>query len=137
MTRFILLIQLCIFAIQLFAQQGQLSISRIDQMPDTPSPLQIRDWKTVAHDYDSYVFNTNKTGQYLPLSRLGIQGQYNYSDNTPLFLDSYVGADDHFNQAEAINIVPSIVGASLSGIDKSNQNGTNWVAKTKDFFNLI
>ncbi|MBW8331255.1 MAG: T9SS type A sorting domain-containing protein [Prolixibacteraceae bacterium] len=136
MTRFILLAQLCIFAMQSFAQQGQLSISRIDKMPDTPSPLQIRDWKTVAHDYDSFVFDLNKTGTYLPLARLGTPGQFNYTDNTPLFLDSYVGADNHSNQAEAINIMPAIVGASLSGIDKSNQNGTNWVAKAKDFFNL-
>jgi len=50
--------------------------------------------------------------------------------------DSYVGAASHPNQAEGINIMPAIVGASLTGIDKSNQNGTNWVAKTKDFFNL-
>jgi len=136
MTRFILTLQLCIFTMQLFPQQGQLSISRIDQMPNLPAPLQIRDWNTVAHDYDSYVFNLNKTGQYLPLSRLGTPGQFNYADNTPLFLDSYVGVDGHLNQAEAINIMPAIVGASLAGIDKSNQNGMNWVAMAKDFFNL-
>jgi hypothetical protein len=136
MIRYLLFLQLCIFTLLSIAQQGQLSISRIDQMPDIPSPLLIRNWKTVAHDYDSYVFNTTKTGLYLPLSRLGTPGQFNYTDNTPLFLDSYVGADDHSNQAEAINIMPAIVGASLSGIDKSNQNGINWVAKTKDFFNL-
>jgi hypothetical protein len=136
MIRYLLLLQLCVFSLLSFAQQGQLSISRIDKMPDTPSPLQIRDWKTVAHDYDSYVFNTTKAGLYLPLARLGTSGQFNYPDNTPLFLDSYVGADNHSNQAEAINIMPAIIGASLSGIDKSNQNGTNWVAKTKDFFNL-
>jgi len=136
MIRYLLILQLCIFTLQSFAQQGQLSISRIDQMPDSPAPLLIRDWKTVAHDYDSFVFNTTKTGQYLPLSRLGTTGQFNYSDNIPLFFDSYVGAADHSNQAEAVNIMPAIVGASLSGIDKSNQNGTNWVAKTKDFFNL-
>jgi hypothetical protein len=136
MIRYLLLLQLCVFSLLSFAQQGQLSISRIDKMSDTPSPLQIRDWKTVAHDYDSYVFNTTKTGLYLPLARLGTPGQFNYPDNTPLFLDSYVGADNHSNQAEAINIMPAIVGASLSGIDKSNQNGINWVAKTKDFFNL-
>ena len=136
MIRYLLLLQLCIFTLLSFGQQGQLSISRIDQMPDIPSPLMIRDWKTVAHDYDSYVFNTTKTGQYLPLSRLGTAGQFNYSDNKPLFLDSYVGAASHPNQAEAVNIIPAIVGASLSGIDKSNQNGINWVTKTKDFFNL-
>jgi hypothetical protein len=136
MTRFLLLLQLCILTLLTFAQQGQLPISRIDQMPNLPAPLQIRDWNAVAHDYDSFVFNLNKTGTYLPLSKLGTPGQFNYSDNTPIFLDSYVGATDHSNQAEAINIMPAIVGASLVGIDKSNQNGTNWVAMTKDFFNL-
>ena len=136
MIRFLLILQLCLFSLLSFGQQGQLSISRIDQMPDSPIPLSIRDWKTVAHDYDSYVFNTTKTGQYLPLSRLGTMGQFNYADNTPIYLDSYVGAASHPNQAEGINIMPAIVGASLTGIDKSNQNGTNWVAKTKDFFNL-
>ncbi|MFH1121264.1 MAG: LamG-like jellyroll fold domain-containing protein, partial [Bacteroidota bacterium] len=136
MTRLIFFLLLCLFTMQSFPQQGQLSISRIDQMPDSPLPFQIRDWNRVARDYDNFVFNQNKTGQYLPLSRLGIQGQFNYADNTPLFLDSYVGVDGHLNQAEAINIMPAIVGASLSGIDKSNQNGMNWVAMAKDFFNL-
>jgi hypothetical protein len=118
------------------AQTGQLSIPRVDQMPDLPAPLVIRNWDKVALDYDAFVFDFTGTGQYLPLSRPGTQGQFNYPDNTPLFLDSYVGVDGHLNQAEAINIIPAIVGASLAGIDKSNQNGMNWVAMTKDFFNL-
>ncbi|HLN74985.1 MAG TPA: hypothetical protein VK205_16955, partial [Prolixibacteraceae bacterium] len=136
MKRLILFLLVCMLIIQAFAQQGQLSISRIDQMPNVPSPLQIKDWDAVARDYDNLVFDLNKTGTYLPLSAIGTQGQYNYADNTPFFLDSYVGADNHLNQAEAINIFPAIVGASLVGIDKSNQNGRNWVAMTKDFFNL-
>ena len=136
MKRFLLFPAIIFISLSVSAQTGQLNISRIGQMPNLPAPLQIRDWKTVAHDYDSYVFDLNKTGQYLPLSRLDIPGQFNYADNTPLFLDSYVGANDHLNQAEAINIMPAIIGASLVGIDKSNQNGMNWVAKTKDFFNL-
>jgi hypothetical protein len=136
MTRSIFVALLCFSTMQAFPQQGQMSISRIDQMPDSPSPLQIRDWKAVAHDYDSFVFNLNKAGQYLPVSRLGTEGQCNYANNTPLFLDSYVGVDGHLNQAEAINIMPAIVGASLAGIDKSNQNGMNWVSMAKDFFNL-
>lgn len=136
MKRLILLIPVCMLIMQAFAQQGQLSISRIDQMPNVPSPLQIRDWDAVARDYDNLVFDLNKTGSYLPLSAVGSQGQYNYADNTPVFLDSYVGANNHLRQAEAINILPAIVGASLVGVDKSNQNGRNWVAMTKDFFNL-
>jgi hypothetical protein len=136
MIRDVLKYLLILSSLTASAQPGQLNISRIDLMPDLPAPLLIINWKTVAHDYDSYVFNVNKTGQYLPLSRLGTQGQFNYPDNTPLFLDSYVGVDDHLNQAEAINLIPAVVGASLAGIDKSNQDGMNWVARVKDFFNL-
>lgn len=118
-----------------FAQTGQLSIDRITQMPDLPFPLEIRGWKVVATQYDAFVFDTTKTGQYLPLSAFGTTGQFNYPDNTPLFMDTYVGTIQHLNQAEAINIIPAVVGASLVGIDKSNQNDINWVAMTKDFFN--
>ncbi len=47
-----------------------------------------------------------------------------------------MGSNYHHQQAEAINIIPTIVGATLVGVDKSNQQGTNYVAKLKDFFNL-
>jgi len=135
MARLILTLFLILYSLSAFPQSGQLNIPRIDRMPDLPSPLQIRDWKTVARNYDSLVFDLNKTGPYFPLSRLGIQGQFNYPDNIPLFLDTYVGANGHANQAEAINILPALVGATLAGIDKSNQHGINWIAKSKDFFN--
>ncbi len=132
----LLFLILILAALQVAAQTGQLTIPRVAMMPDLPTPFQIRDWNAVAVDYDNFVFDLDKTGQYLPLSRLGTTGQFNYPNNTPLFLDSYVGANGHLNQAEAINIMPAVVGASLAGIDKSNQNGKNWVAMTKDFFNL-
>lgn len=135
MIRHLVSILMCAFAVQGFPQQGQLGIARIDRMPDSPSPLLIRAWKTVAKQYDSLAFNLNLKGQHLPLIRLGTPGQFNYDGNIPIFLDSYVGADDHANQAEAINILPAIVGASLVGIDKSNQGGRNWVSMAKDFFN--
>jgi hypothetical protein len=136
MKRTLLNLAFIFFYISIVAQTGQLNISRIDQMPDLPSPLLIRDWHAVTLNYDTFIFNTGKTGQYLPLARIGTKGEFNYTNNIPIFLDSYVGAADHLNQAEAINILPAIVGASLAGIDKSNQNGVNWVAMTKDFFNL-
>ncbi|NVO09935.1 MAG: T9SS type A sorting domain-containing protein [Bacteroidales bacterium] len=136
MKRILLNLLLIFITLSGLAQTGQLSIPRIDQMPDLPTPLLIRDWNAVTINYDNLVFDQGKTGTYLPLSRLGTQGQFNYADNTPLFLDSYVGVDGHLNQAEAINAMPAIVGATLAGVDKSNQNGVNWVAKAKDFFNL-
>ncbi|MDO8550685.1 MAG: hypothetical protein Q7S39_11125, partial [Ignavibacteria bacterium] len=35
----------------------QISINRIDQMPNTPSPYEMRDWKQVAIGYDNFIFN--------------------------------------------------------------------------------
>ncbi|MGC4021752.1 MAG: hypothetical protein QM734_07320 [Cyclobacteriaceae bacterium] len=59
----------------------------------------------------------------------------NYPSLQPILLDSYVGSASSGSQAEAINIIPAVVGASLLGVDKTNQFGNNWVLKTKDFFN--
>ncbi len=113
----------------------QITIPRIEQMPDIPAPYQMRDWKKVTADYDQFVFDQEKQGTYLPFVRSGSQGQFNYPDNTPFFMDTYVGTKSHGQQAEAINILPAIVGASLNGIDKSNRNNRNWVTGSKDFFN--
>lgn len=115
------------------AQQVQVSIPRIDQMPDLPSPYNMRNWKDVATQYDQYVFSTTVSGQYLPLISLSPTG-INYPEVSPIFLQTYVGSRSP-NQAEAINIFPALVGATLNGLNKSNQNGVNWVEKAKDFFN--
>jgi hypothetical protein len=136
MKRSFLNFVLIFISLTVFAQPGQLNVTRIAQMPDLPSPLMIRNWHTVTLNYDTFVFSLGKTGQYLPLARIGTTGEFNYPDIKPLFLDSYVGSADHPNEAEAINILPAIVGASLAGVDKSKQNGMNWVAMSKDFFNL-
>ncbi|MGB5846927.1 MAG: hypothetical protein WBH40_00475, partial [Ignavibacteriaceae bacterium] len=37
--------------------------------------------------------------------------------------------------AEAINVLPAVISASLVGIDKSNQNGNNWVLMCEEYFN--
>jgi hypothetical protein len=60
----------------------------------------------------------------------------NYPALAPIMLDTYVGSVNAGNQAEAINVIPALVGATLVGIDKSDQNGMNWISKSKDFFNL-
>ncbi|MGC8864971.1 MAG: LamG-like jellyroll fold domain-containing protein [Bacteroidales bacterium] len=118
------------------AQPGQILIPRIEAMPGLPQPLEIRNWSKVARDYDQLVFDPERQGQYLPLIAFAQPGHYNYSDNQAILLDTYVGSKYHHNQAEAINIMPAIIGATLAGIDKSNQKGINYVSKVKDFFNL-
>lgn len=116
-----------------FAQSGQIDITRVQQMPNLPSPYEMRNWKAVATQYDQFIFSTTATGQHLPLISTAPNGS-NYPEVSPILLQTYVGTNTT-NQAEAINIIPAIVGASLMNIDKSNQSGTNWAIKAKDFFN--
>ncbi len=116
-----------------FAQQ--ISIPRIDNMPNLPTPYLMRDWKQVAIDYDNFVFDTTKSGTYLPITKISTSNGVNYPAVNTIRMDTYVGQTDHGNTAEAVNILPAIVGASLVGVDKTTQLNTNWVTKIKDFFN--
>ena len=110
---------------------SQIAIPRIEKMPNLPSPYNLRNWKQVARQYDSFVYDVTKTGQYLPLVSIGGAG-LDYPQNKTIKLASYVGSS---SGSEAINIMPSLVGAGLVGIDKSNQFGQNWLLMSQDFFN--
>lgn len=111
----------------------QLSIPRIDSMTTQPSPYLMRNWRQVAVGYDSLVFNPSLSGQYLPLISFHAQGT-NYPQNGSICLNTVVG-DTRTFFAEAINVMPAIVGASLAGVDKRNQYGYNFVLMAQDFFN--
>ncbi len=126
------IILLCSITI-MSAQVSQINIQRIELMPNEPSPFTMRDWKNVAMGYDSFVYDINKTGLYLPLIFTTPQGT-NYPQNPTFGLDSYVGTNSD-NSGEAINVLPSLVGASLVGIDKTNQYGMNWILMSQDYFN--
>ena len=39
----------------------------IEQMPNLPQPLAIKDWRATAQAYDRLVFDLGATGEYLPL----------------------------------------------------------------------
>jgi len=116
------LLAIGLIVVELSAQQ--ISIGRIEAMPNAPLPYLMRDWKQVARGYDSLVFNTALPGQYLPLSKT-YSASVNYPGQTSFGLQSYVGGP--LGNGEGINCIPAVVGASLAGIDKSNQNGTDWV----------
>ena len=111
----------------------QVQVDRIEQMPAIPEPYIIRNWDEVAHNYDSMVFNLQSIGQYLPLVSVNNSG-INYPNHESAAMVSYVGKVLG-NSAEAINYLPSLIGATLSGVDKSNQFGYNWVLMGEDFFN--
>ena len=117
----------------LSAQTGQIAIPRVEQMPNQPAPYNMRDWREVALRYDSFVYDLQKTGQYLPLSYLGPAG-INYPQNATFGLHTYVGTNSPLGN-EAINVLPSLVGASLVGADKSAQFGQDWLLMSQNFFN--
>ncbi len=102
-------------------------------MPSLPSPYEMRDWKKVAKGYDSLVFDLNRTGQYLPLIRIN-SSPVNYPSHNSFGLHTVVGTNSP-QSGEAINCLPAVIGATLAGIDKSNQNGYNWVLMCEEWFN--
>jgi len=116
---------------------GQIAVSRIEKMPNLPQPYLMRDWKKVARDYDEIVYDFNLTGDYLPLiwwNRLrhnfpqDIQGIYAYVGST----NQQPGTASHAGN----NTMASVVGASLVGIDKSNQDGHNFVLTQSSYFSI-
>ena len=114
-----------------FAQQ--ISIPRVDKMPDIPQPFKMRNWRQVARQYDKLVFNLNASGQYLPLASV-FNNTTNYPDHPGLTIQSYVGTNS-LPGKEAINVIPAVVGATLVGIDKANQYGYNWPLLCEEYFN--
>jgi len=124
---------LLLFTCTLLAQPGQVNIPRIELMPAQPSPYLLRDWREVSIRYDSFVYDRDKTGQYLPLCFINPSG-VNYPGRESFRLHTYVGTNSPFGN-EAINVLPSLVGASLVGVDKRDQYGKDWLLMSQDFFN--
>lgn len=117
------------------SQPGQISIQRVETMPRMPSPYRMRDWKQVARDYDRFVYDRDVNGQYLPIC---------WTDKSHVNVDydvtaipSYVGhpkmrsGPDH----EGITNMAAVLGASMVGIDKTNQQGLDFVRMAHSYFN--
>lgn len=127
----IILLEFFIFPHKIICQQ--VTINKIQSMPDFPQPYEMRDWKKVTLGYDSLVFNHNLQGQYLPLIFFR-NNTINYPGETSFGLHTVVGTTSP-NSGEAINVLPAVIGATLVGIDKSSQNGYNWVKMCREYFN--
>lgn len=130
-NKFKIIIYLLALVVGIDAQQ--ININRINLMPDFPSPYLMRNWEDVTKGYDSLVFNLDATGEYLPLILLN-NNTVNYPSDISFGLHTVVGTTSP-ESGEAINVLPAVIGASLVGIDKSNQNGYNWVKMCREYFN--
>jgi len=117
----------------------QVSIPRVDLMPNEPKPFKILDWKQKAKDYDHYVFDFNpslpagtmiwldNSQRNLPQITFGLYTAINDSRQGP----NHNNGEFH----ESLNSLSAILGAGLMGIDKTHQNGYNYVKMTQNYFN--
>lgn len=121
------------------AQVTQKSIPRIDKMPFHPKPYKYRDWKKTATEFDKYAFDFSQKGDYLPLVWLDGMKR-NFPDTTfgiyTALGDIRMGAKvNNGENHEALGALGAVLGATMIGLDKSNQNGRNYVRMLRNYFN--
>jgi hypothetical protein len=116
----------------------QITIDRISGMPDQPEPYKMLDWKEKAINYDQYVFNTSLNGEFRPFlwtdSSMRNLPQKTFGMFTVIG-DVRQGPKGNKEFHEALNSMGALMGAGLVGIDKTNQNGVNYVKLIQNYFN--
>lgn len=117
----------------------QVSISRIDQMPNLPEPYKILDWRKKALDFDAYVFNfdtricgnpviwLDSAQRNIPQTTFGLYTAVNDSRQGP--------KNNNGEFHESLNSLDALLGGGLVGIDKTSQNGYNYVKMVQNYFN--
>lgn len=116
----------------------QTEISRVSEMPSMPAPYKMLDWRQKALDFDNYVFNGGTGPDGNPL----IWYYYCYNNVQQetfgiytALCDSRQGPGVNQNGHEAVTALPALIGASLLGVDKTTQNGHNYVKMVQNYFN--
>lgn len=124
--------------LSLFAQVKQQSIPRVDKMADVPQPFGIIDYNQLAKDFDTIVFDFDAKGKLWPLVWID-KSQKNFpQDVVGLYTamgDVRQGKANKGMFHEALATMGATLGASLVGIDKTNQDKLNYVAMLKNYFN--
>ena len=121
------------------AKVEQKSLSRIDSMPFAPSPYKYKDWRQTALDFDAYLFDFKGDDTHPPLIWWDNAGR-NFPEKTFGFYTAMgdVRFGPNVNKGEnheALAGLGAVLGATMVGIDKSNQNGENFVSMMKIYFN--
>ena len=118
---------------------SQRSIPRVDKMPNHPKPYAYKDWKKTTQDFDNYIFDFNQKGENLPF--IWLDGmKRNFPDTTfgiyTALGDIRMGAKvNNGENHEALGAMGAVLGATLVGIDKSHQDGRNYVKMLRNYYN--
>lgn len=118
---------------------SQVPISRVDAMQNLPKPYKILDWHQKALDFDAYVFDFDSelpggTCIWLDFN------ERNYPQTTfglyTAMKDARQGPDRNNGEFhESLNSLHCLLSAGLNGIDKTNQDGYNYVKMAQNYFN--
>ncbi|MBC7775678.1 MAG: hypothetical protein H7246_09590, partial [Phycisphaerae bacterium] len=121
------------------APAAQQAIPRVEKMPNRPKPYAFKDWKKTAQEFDQYVFDFSQKGDFLPLIWWDKTGR-NFPETTfgiytALGDVRMGGAVNNGENHEALGALGAVLGASLVGIDKSKQDGHDYVGMLRNYFN--
>lgn len=117
----------------------QVSINRVDSMPDMPETYKMLDWKQKAKMYDQFIFDWENKSEVGPL--IWLDDARRNIDQTTFGLytaikDIRQGKNANNGEFhESLNSLAAILGAGLVGIDKTNQDGYNYVKMVQNYFN--
>lgn len=117
----------------------QVAIDRIELMPNMPQPYKMLDWRQKARDFDHYVFDENPeiNGNHLvwlDSARRNID-QVTFGMYTAIN-DSRQGPSHNKGEFhESLNSLAALIGGTLVGVDKTSQNGHNYVKMVQNYFN--
>ena len=113
--------------------QSQSTVSAVAAFPGAPSPSASFDWRRRAIDYDSFVYDWSQPGRFPTIA--WDHTHYNMRDDT-YKMPSYYGDGrlDTDGTQEALGQIASVVGATLVGIDKSSQDGIDYVDMLRTFY---
>lgn len=117
----------------------QRPVARIETMPAAPERFALADWRQIALDLDRYLYDFEARGEHLPLIWLDSARR-----NVPTVSFGLYTAVGDLRQGprrnngehhEALGVLGSIYGSTLVGIDKSRQEGLNYVRMCQNYFN--
>ena len=112
----------------------QKEIRLVQYMPNIPFPYKMKNWKDIATKQDRLFYDFNAKGQNLPLIWWD-DSQVNFPFRT-FGLPSYVDKRRlGGNSYESLPTMGSLISASLIGVDKSNDDGKDYVSMIRQFFN--
>lgn len=129
----------CSGTADLGAPVEQVVIERVNLMPDMPESYQMIDWKQKARDFDRFVFDWNNSSEVGPLIWLDNARRNVDQETFGLYTavkDIRRGKDANNGEFhESLNSLAAILGAGLVGIDKTDQDGYNYVKMVQNYFN--